>query len=52
MINLKSIKVRALDDPEASIAYEMQKPEFAIARELIAARVCTEMTKEDTNSYR
>ena len=48
MLNdLKSVKARLLKDPEASAEYAKQAPEFAIARELIAARVRAGMTQAE-----
>jgi len=45
MNNLKSIKARVLEDTRARAAYEMQKPEFDIAREHISAYACAGMTQ-------
>jgi len=39
MKSLKDIKAQLLKDPNVSAEYEKQQPDFAIARELIAARV-------------
>lgn len=47
MNNLKNVKARILDDPAAMEAYELQKAEFAIAQELIAARVRAGMTQAE-----
>jgi hypothetical protein len=44
MKSLKDVKAQLLQDPEVSAEYEKQQPEFAIARELIAARVRAGMT--------
>jgi DNA-binding XRE family transcriptional regulator len=38
MIELAELKARLLEDPDTLKEYEAQAPEFAIARELIAAR--------------
>lgn len=47
MKSLKDVKALLLKDPEASAEYEKQQPEFAIARELIAARVRAGMTQAE-----
>ncbi len=47
MKSLKDAKALLLKDPEASAEYEKQQPEFAIARELIAARVRAGMTQAE-----
>lgn len=38
MIELADLKTRLLEDPDTRQEYEAQAPEFALARELIAAR--------------
>jgi DNA-binding XRE family transcriptional regulator len=38
MTDLAKLKARLLEDPEARAEYEALEPEFALARELIAAR--------------
>ena len=45
--NLKAIKSRLLQDAEATAEYLKQAPEFAIARELIAARVRAGITQTE-----
>ena len=47
MNSLKDIKARLLKDAEFSAEYAMQAPEFAIARELIAARLRAGMTQAE-----
>jgi DNA-binding XRE family transcriptional regulator len=47
MNSLKDIKAQILNDPEASAEYAAQQPEFAIARELISARVRAGMTQAE-----
>jgi DNA-binding XRE family transcriptional regulator len=47
MSDLTKLKTRLLADPETKVEYEAQAPEFAIARELIAARVRAGMTQEE-----
>jgi DNA-binding XRE family transcriptional regulator len=47
MKSLKDVKAQLLQDPEVSAEYEKQQPEFAIARELIAARVRAGMTQAE-----
>lgn len=47
MKSLKEVKAQLLQDPEVSAEYEKQQPEFAIARELIAARVRAGMTQAE-----
>lgn len=47
MKSLKEVKAQLLQDPEVSVEYEKQQPEFAIARELIAARVRAGMTQAE-----
>ncbi len=47
MKSLKDVKAQLLQDPEVSAEYEKQQPEFAIARELIAARVRVGMTQAE-----
>ena len=44
MKSLKDVKAQLLKDPKVNAEYEKQQPEFAIARELIAARVRAGMT--------
>lgn len=46
MTNLASLKRRLLADPATRAEYDRQAPEFAIARELIAARVRAGLTQE------
>jgi ribosome-binding protein aMBF1 (putative translation factor) len=38
MTELAELKVRLLEDPQTRAEYDAQAPEFALARELIAAR--------------
>ena len=38
MTELADLKARLLDDPQTRAEYDAQAPEFALARELIAAR--------------
>lgn len=47
MNDLARLKVRLLADPETQAAYDEQAPEFAIARELIGARVRAGLTQSD-----
>ena len=47
MNSLKDIKARLLKDAEFSAECAMQAPEFAIARELIAARLRAGMTQAE-----
>ena len=47
MNNLKDIKARLLKDAEVSAEYSLQAPEFAIARELISARLRAGMTQAE-----
>jgi DNA-binding XRE family transcriptional regulator len=47
MSDLSKLKARLLADPETRAEYEGQAPEFAIARELIAARVRAGLTQEE-----
>jgi DNA-binding XRE family transcriptional regulator len=47
MKSLKDVKAQLLQDPVVSAEYEKQQPEFAIARELIAARVRAGMTQAE-----
>lgn len=47
MNDLKTLKARLLADPETRAEYEAQAPEFAIARELIAARARAGLTQEE-----
>ena len=44
MKSLKDIKAQLLKDPKVSAEYEKQQPDFAIARELIAARARAGLT--------
>ncbi|WP_031364130.1 helix-turn-helix transcriptional regulator [Caballeronia sordidicola] len=46
MTDLATLKKRLLADPETQAEYEAQAPEFAIAHELIAARVRAGLTQE------
>ncbi|HTH76898.1 MAG TPA: helix-turn-helix transcriptional regulator [Trinickia sp.] len=46
MTDLASLKKRLLADPATRAEYDEQTPEFAIARELIAARVRAGLTQE------
>lgn len=45
MSELSNLKARLLADPETRAEYDVQAPEFAIARELIAARVRAGLTQ-------
>ncbi|WP_460874133.1 helix-turn-helix domain-containing protein [Paralcaligenes ginsengisoli] len=45
MNDLSKLKSRVLADPEARAEYDKQAPEFAIARELIAARTRAGLTQ-------
>lgn len=45
MSDLYNLKSRLLTDPETRAAYDEQAPEFAIARELIRARVRAGLTQ-------
>jgi predicted transcriptional regulator len=47
MNDLAKLKKRLLIDPETRREYELQAPEFAIARELIAARVRAGLTQDE-----
>jgi transcriptional regulator with XRE-family HTH domain len=47
MDSLKEVKARILKDAEVSAEYALQQPEFAIARELIAARMRAGMTQAE-----
>jgi ribosome-binding protein aMBF1 (putative translation factor) len=47
MNSLKDVKARILKNAEVSAEYSIQAPEFAIARELIAARVRAGMTQAE-----
>lgn len=47
MNDLSKLKVRLLADPETQAAYTQQAPEFAIARELIGARVRAGLTQSE-----
>jgi DNA-binding XRE family transcriptional regulator len=46
MTDLATLKKRLLADPDTQAEYEAQAPEFAVARELIAARVRAGLTQE------
>jgi hypothetical protein len=46
MNDLSKLKARLLADRETYVAYEEQAPEFAIARELIDARIRAGMPKQ------
>lgn len=46
MIDLTKLKTRLLADPKIKAEYEAQAPEFAVARELIAARVRAGLTQK------
>ncbi|GLU34310.1 helix-turn-helix transcriptional regulator [Trinickia caryophylli] len=46
MTDLATLKKRLLADPATQAEYEAQAPEFAVARELIAARVRAGLTQE------
>ncbi|WP_118179832.1 helix-turn-helix transcriptional regulator [Paraburkholderia phosphatilytica] len=46
MTSLATLKKRLLADPETRAEYAAQTPEFALARELIAARVRAGLTQE------
>ena len=46
MTDLATLKKRLLADPDTRAEYEAQAPEFAVARELIAARVRAGLTQE------
>jgi DNA-binding XRE family transcriptional regulator len=46
MTDLATLKKRLLTDPDTREEYETQAPEFAVARELIAARVRAGLTQE------
>lgn len=47
MTDLATLKARLLANPETRAAYEAQAPEFAIARELIAARTRAGLTQHE-----
>ena len=47
MISLKDVKAQQLKNPEVLAEYEKLGPEYAIARELIAARVRAGMTQAE-----
>ena len=47
MTDLSKLKARLLDDPDTNAAYKAQTPEFAIAREMIAARVRAGLTQDE-----
>ncbi|TAL92215.1 MAG: XRE family transcriptional regulator [Paraburkholderia sp.] len=46
MTDLTRLKTRLLADPKTRTEYDAQSPEFAIARELVAARVRAGLTQE------
>ncbi|SEB22378.1 helix-turn-helix transcriptional regulator [Paraburkholderia sartisoli] len=46
MTDLATLKTRLLADPKTRAEYDAQSPEFAIARELVAARVRAGLTQE------
>jgi DNA-binding XRE family transcriptional regulator len=46
MTDLETLKKRLLVDPETRAEYDVQMPEFAVARELIAARVRAGLTQD------
>ena len=46
MTDLATLKKRLLADPATKAEYEAQTPEFAVARELIAARIRAGLTQE------
>ncbi|HEY4295166.1 MAG TPA: helix-turn-helix transcriptional regulator [Paraburkholderia sp.] len=46
MTDLATLKERLLADPQTKAEYEAQTAEFAVARELIAARVRAGLTQE------
>ncbi len=46
MTDLATLKQRLLGDPATQAEYDTQAPEFAVARELIAARVRAGLTQE------
>jgi DNA-binding XRE family transcriptional regulator len=47
MTDFAKLKARLLADPETRTEYDAQAPEFAIARELIAARVRAGLTQDE-----
>lgn len=47
MTDFATLKSRLLADPKTRAEYEAQAPEFAVARELIAARVRAGLTQEE-----
>lgn len=47
MIDFAYLKARILANPEVRAEYEAQAPEFAIARELIAARTAAGLTQAE-----
>ena len=47
MKTLKTLKAQLLADPSTRAAYEAQADEFAVARELIAARTQAGLTQAD-----
>jgi len=46
MIDLTDLKARLLDDPETRVEYEALEAEYAIAREMIAARTRAGLSQE------
>jgi len=44
---LTKLKARLLSDPETRAAYDEQAPEYAIARELIGARIRAGLTQDE-----
>jgi DNA-binding XRE family transcriptional regulator len=46
MTDLATLKKRLLADPETKAEFDAQAPEFAVARELIAARIRAGLTQE------
>jgi len=47
LTKLTELKTRFLEDPETRAEYEALEPEFAIARELIAARTCAGLSQAE-----
>ncbi|VCU71918.1 Antitoxin HigA [Pigmentiphaga humi] len=47
MSDLEKLKRHLLADPKVKAEYEAQAPEFALARELIAARVRAGLTQDE-----
>ena len=46
MIDLADLKTRLLNDPEIRAEHEALEAEYALARELIAARTCVDLSQE------